>query len=1382
MNGIKEEQFMEGIAIIGMAGRFPLAKDVEEFWQNVRDGVECVTFLSPGEDQAVLLDPSLRTNPLYVPAGAFVDGIDLFDATFFGYTTREAQMMDPQQRLFLECAWEVLERAGYDTHQYQGRIGIYAGSGINSYLLHHIYRNRELITSAGRFQMMLHNDRDFLATRVAYKLGLKGPALTVQTACSTSLVAVFLACQGLLSYQCDMALAGGVSLPFLQRGGYIYEPGGVASSDGHCRAFDEQASGALFGNGLGIVALKRLEDALADGDQIYAVIKGSAVNNDGDSKMGYTAPSVEGQSAAIIEALALAGFEPETIGYVETHGTGTSLGDPIEIAALTTAFHTDKKSFCAIGSVKTNIGHLDAAAGIAGLIKTSFALKHKVLPPSLNFTQPNSQIDFANCPFYVNTQLADWLAGPSPRRAGVSAFGIGGTNAHIVLEEAPEIEELESSKSAVLLVLSAKTASALETATTNLVEYLKIHLELNLADVAYCLQTGRRAFAYRRMVVCQTHEEAVTYLQARDPQKVLSSIQEPGDRSLVFLFPGLGSQYVRMGQQLYEQEPTYRQWIDYCAERLNVSLGLDLRQLLFPSTTYQAEAAEHLQKMRIAPVATFITTYALACLLEEWGLRPQSMIGHDVGEYVAACIAGVMSVEDALFLLGEWGRLAQELPQSDSLLNVFRQVVKNVTFHEPRISYLSSVTGMWITSEEATCPDYWAEHLQQPIRFAEGLSVLQCEPGRVLVEVGPGQNLKALCKQLQSSPVISTMRDPLDSQPEWAIFLQALGTLWLSGIEVDWSKGYARQHRRRVLLPTYPFERQHYWIEMEAPTYDTPGSIFEQNTTIINAQPIPVSIHPRPDLLNAYVEPQTETERKVAAIWQEHLGIENIGIYDNFFELGGASLLAIRLLNRMREAFGVELSERQLYEQSTIAELSEAIEQSQQTWHAVVPSPRDQPLLASWHQNRLWARDRRYPEQGFRHNMAIGAEIKGPLNIALFKQALDIVIKRHETLRTSFVEIDDQLMQTISPPFAVPLPLIDLADLSTEEQEAELLKHAINHECTIFDMRRAPLWRMTLFRLAEDLHVWIITAHQSIWDGISTHVVLGDMSTALKALMEGQSDEFTPLIIQHADVVQWERQRFQGELLEIHLSYWRRKLAGNILPLNLPIDHLREQGYALSAVREWTLPDRLVSHLKALTQKRGVTLYMLLLTVLEALCYKYTGQDDILIDTAFSNRDQKELQPLVGPLANFVTLRVDLSGNPDFSELLGRVKETVLEAISHSDFPFAKVLEEMFPQIYPEHTSLGRILFALYPEDPIPNLPNLAYEPRIWPRRAINDLYIYTIERKGHVQITWEYDTHLFDDTTISRIFNDYISLLEQIVSSLSTRLSELTIGSREAL
>jgi phthiocerol/phenolphthiocerol synthesis type-I polyketide synthase E len=1015
MNTDNNSQITDGdaIAIIGMAGRFPGAKNVDIFWQNLRDGVESITFFTDEELLSAGIKPKSLNDPNYVKAFGVLEDIELFDANFFGFTPKEAEIIDPQHRLFIECVWEALENAGYNSAIYPGQIGLFAGAALSSYLLHNLfsqfYPHWDVLKPVESFQMFIGNDKDHLPTQISYKLNLKGPSVNVQTACSTSLVAVHFACQSLLNGESDMALAGGVSIHLPQTSGYYYEQGGILSNDGHCRAFDADASGTIFGNGLGVVVLKRLEDAVRDCDYIHAVIKGSAINNDGSLKVGYTAPSVDGQTAVILEALALADVEPETVSYIETHGTGTVLGDPIEIAALTQAFcgSTDKKGFCAIASLKTNVGHLNTAAGVTGLIKTVQALKHQQIPPNLHFQTPNPQIDFANSPFYVNTKLSEWKTNREPRRAGVSSFGIGGTNAHLIVEEAPIFRQglggREQGRDYQLLCLSAKSEQALEQITINLATHLQQHPELNLADITYTLSAGRQTFDYRQMVVCRDIEDTIKVLTNLAPQRLFTSYQKPSKRPVIFMFSGQGSQYVNMARELYEVEPIFQEQVDICADILKPHLGLDIRQIIYPSKPEIQTASAQLQQTAIAQPALFTIEYALAKLWMSWGVLPTAMIGHSIGEYVAATLAGVFTLEDALALVATRGQMMQQQPSGSMLavplpeaevkqflgkelslaainspsacvvsgkteiietlqnylvtknidcrllytshafhsqmmepiLATFAEQVKKANPQTPKIPFISNVTGTWISANEATNPHYWSQHLRYCVRFSEGICELLTQSEGIFIEVGAGRTLSTLTRQHLTTNsqqlILTSLRHPQEQQTDIAFILNTLGQLWLAGIDIDWSEFYSHIQPYRVPLPTYPFERQRYWIEAKIPSLisQEENQVFSQSATLTETKVQESNIsYSRPNIGNSYIAPTNELEEKIAKVWQEVLGIQQVGIYDNFFELGGDSLIATQLASRLQANFPVELPLRELLLQAlTIAKQAEIIEE-----------------------------------------------------------------------------------------------------------------------------------------------------------------------------------------------------------------------------------------------------------------------------------------------------------------------------------------------------------------------------------------------------------------------------------------------------------------------
>jgi acyl transferase domain-containing protein len=879
---------IEGIAIVGMEGKFPGAPNLDVFWENLRNGVESVTRFKPEELE---FTPANRDDDQMVNARGIIGEVDLFDAEFFGFNPREAENTDPQHRLFLQTAFEALENAGYDPDRYAGSIGMFAGCSQNTYLLANLVSNpeflREYLASQqmGSHPALLGNDKDFLATRVSYKLNLRGPSMSVQSACSTSLVAICQACQSLQNYQCDLALAGGVSITFPQKRGYRYEEGAIVSRDGHCRPFDISCDGTVFGDGVGVVVLKRADEAVRDGDHIHAIIRGFAVNNDGSSKVSYMAPSVEGQAEVIATAQALAGIDASTISYVEAHGTGTSLGDPIEVAALTKAFRaqTDAVGFCALGAVKGNLGHLEVAAGVAGLIKTALALQKRELPPTLHFSQPNPRIDFEHSPFFVNATLREWKPTGTPLRAGVSSFGVGGTNAHVVVEEAPAMPATTAEAGPQLLVLSARSDAALDHATERLGDHLQRHPETNIADAAFTLQTGRRVFNHRRVVVARSREGALDAIAKRPSSRFLTGNTMGLKREIAFLFPGQGAQEVDMGRGLYESLPVYREQVDLCARLLQPRLGLDLREILYPVDSKKTDAQHLLMQTYLTQPALFVVEYALAQTWLKWGVRPTIMVGHSLGEYVAACLAGVFSLEDALHLLAERGRLMQSLPSGtmlavvqseqelapfvpeglslaavnsakvcvvsgpaeltsawkmtlkekgigyrelatshafhsammDPILATFEEIVRSVPRNRAQIPIISTLFGRLATPEELCEPAYWSGQLRQTVRFGAALDELLTRENLAMVEVGPGQILTALVRQHATKKpgqmaVYSLPRNKESSDSE--AISSALGQLWAAGVNVDWAALHAPANRRRVPLPTYPFERKRYWV------------------------------------------------------------------------------------------------------------------------------------------------------------------------------------------------------------------------------------------------------------------------------------------------------------------------------------------------------------------------------------------------------------------------------------------------------------------------------------------------------------------------------------------------------------------------------------------
>jgi len=656
------------VAIVGLAGRFPAAGSAAELWTLLQGGKEATQWLTPDELRAAGVADADIEDPDYVRASLVLPDMEMFDADFFGFSKRDAAVLDPQHRHFLECAWEALEDAGHMPEAFPGAIGVFGGCGMQAYLPYNLLTNPQLVKSMGLF-LLRHtgNDKDFLCSRVSYLLDLKGPSVSVQTACSTSLVAVHMAAQSLLSGECDMALAGGASIELPHRQGYRYAQGEILSPDGHCRAFDDEAAGTIFGSGAGVVVLRRLEDAIRDGDNIYAVIRGSAMNNDGSQKAGYLAPSVDGQARAAVEALGIAGVEPGSVSYIEAHGTGTPVGDPIEIAALAQAYGAGGQGFCGIGSLKTNIGHLDTAAGVASLIKVALAMRHGLIPASLNFSRPNSRIDMDGTPFRVVDKARPWPCAGSPRRAAVNSLGVGGTNAHVVVEEPPALATAQARNGWQVLTLSARTAGSLERLKAKWADFLADPPPgFSLADAAYTTQVGRRSFEHRCAITAFDIADLREALAAKSHVRRVTGKAEAGTPGLVLMFPGGGAHYPGAGRALLDQ-PAFRRAVDECLRAMPPEAPQDLRTIMFEHDAADADACQALARPTYAMPALFTLEYALAKLWESWGIKPAAVIGHSAGEYAAACLAGVMSLADALSIVVLRGQLFEVVPPGGML-------------------------------------------------------------------------------------------------------------------------------------------------------------------------------------------------------------------------------------------------------------------------------------------------------------------------------------------------------------------------------------------------------------------------------------------------------------------------------------------------------------------------------------------------------------------------------------------------------------------------------------------------------------------------------------------------------------------------------------------
>ncbi|MBD2453049.1 acyltransferase domain-containing protein [Nostoc sp. FACHB-87] len=1463
------------IAIIGLSGRFPGAKDIDEFWQNLQQGKETIAFFTDEELLAAGINSSLLNDPNYVKAQAILEDAEYFDAEFFGFNPREATITDPQHRVFLECAWSALENAGYDSQNYPGAIGVYAGSGMNTYLLN-IYLNQNIIGAVDPQQLMLAGNKDFLTTRVSYKLNLEGPSYAVQTACSTSLVAVHLACQSLLNGECDMALAGGVAINADRKAGYLYTEGGILSPDGHCRAFDADAQGSVGGEGVGIVVLKRLEDALSDRDTIHAIIKGSAINNDGAFKVSYTAPRIDTQAKVIKTAQIVAEVEAETITYIETHGTATALGDPIEMAALTQAFRssTQKTNFCAIGSVKTNVGHLDTAAGVTGLIKTVLALKHKQIPPSLHYSAPNPEIDFANSPFYVNTKLTEWQTNHLPRRAGVSSFGLGGTNAHVILEEAPVWEgDREQGRKYQLLLLSTKTASALEKATTNLTDYLQAHPDLNLADVAYTLLFGRRTFDYRRAVVCRDIADALKALQNSPP---VAHKTQP--RPVAFMFSGLGTHYVDMALELYQTESTFRGCVDECCELLQPVLGLDLRDVLYPNRNHQngkqqTQTGLDLRKMlgrggQSADVATqklnqtvltqpamFVIEYALAQLWISWGIRPTAMIGYSIGEYVAATLAEVLSLTDALTLVARRAQMIDELPAGamlavplseaeikpslnekislsaingeslcvvagfpdavaeleqklsdrgligkrlqtshafhsvmmEAIAATFHNLVNQFSLKSPKIPYISNVTGTWITAEQATDSTYWVQHLCQTVRFADGVQQLSQKDHPILLEVGPGQALISFASQcLDKSLMFPSLRYSYEQQSDVAYLLNTLGRLWQAGVTVDWSSFYTDAPQQRIPLPTYPFERQRYWVDahptanlvLRCAPGETQNTIEELSQEAQTAPKTSITGYVRPNLDNDYVAPRTEVEQIIANIWQELLGIASVGVEDSFFELGGDSVLGIQVSARANKA-GFRLTPQQLFEHQTIAKLAQVITKTQvvQAEQGVITG--SVPLTPAQHQ--FFALNQ--PET-HHWNQAVLLEVVKPLNLDILEQTLKQLLIHHDALRLRFTRSESGWEQVnAAPEEYVPLTYIDLSALSSTAQQSALEVAAAQIQASL-NLITGPIVRFALFDMGVQQNSrLLIVIHHLGTDPGSWRILLEDLQTGYQQLSQGQLIQLPEKTTSYQ---QWSlrlQKYAASEQLQQQQQHW---LSGRYqqvatLPLDYPdgINTVASEAQVISVALNESETQLLLQEVPGVYR---MNTQEVLLTALVQAFKQWTKQNLLLINLDENGRevstggiDDVDISRTVGWITTTYPVLLDLDKTVTPGDALKAVKEQVRHASSNGiDYgvlrylsPDPVVIEKFqsLPQAEVMFLYLGQLSKSL-PQDSLFKWTEEALGSTASPK-AIRP-YLFQINAaitEGKLQLYFNYSRNIHQSQTVEKLSHNFIQTLKSLIS-----------------
>jgi amino acid adenylation domain-containing protein/non-ribosomal peptide synthase protein (TIGR01720 family) len=1396
------------IAVIGMAGRFPGAEDIEAFWRNLKNGVNSIVTLDDGEMLAAGVDPLLLDHPDYVKVKGVLEDCDCFDAPFFNYTPREAAMMDPQLRVLHQCAFQALEHANIDCSDLRAPVGVFVGVGYNMYWLEYLFARKHTLSQ--QFEAGMLNDRDFAATLIAYKLNLTGPAVTMQTACSTSLTTIHFACQSLLAGECAMALAGGVSITIPTKSGYLFQEGMTHSPDGCCRAFDREANGTVFGDGVGMVVLKHLDDALEDRDCIHAVIKGSGMNNDGRRKVGYTAPGASGQAAAIGMALETAEVEAESIGYVEAHGTGTILGDPIEMEALKMVFPSNGQPYCAVGSVKTNVGHLNNASGVTGFIKTVLAIENRLIPPSLNFRSPNPALGLESSPFYINDTPREWQNNGTPLRAGVSSFGVGGTNVHMVLEEAPPLEEDHEAGPRAgdnglwLLPVSARSGKALDRRLRQLADYLKERPALCLQQVAVTLQTGRQDFELRRIIVARSIDDAAGKLE-----KAAETGAQPAEETdcpVIFLFSGLGGERQEMGRQLEEAEPVFRETMERCRAILKDDFDPSLPQTMM--LPFQI---------------------ALSDLLRSWGIEPVGVMGYSFGEVAAAVTSGVLTLEEALRLVvsrsravasvGGGGmlsvpldkeRLLTLMPKSLSIaidngdscvvagpevdietldltmrqrrimcvrVNVrhplhtgamapaqrlLEPVVEELAARRPVIPWLSGLTGGWMGTGDEVEPDYWLRHMGQPMKVASCLEELARVKRVICIEIGPGRELAPLLLRRQPEEGSHTIRafslfPPVLKESEPYYMLAALGRCWQLGKSVDWKLLYDGEPPRSIPLPTYPFDKHRFPCDVLADK---------------NVQPKAVaSKHERPR-----VEERLEgIEGAMAAIWREYLGVEAVGIDDDFFDLGGDSLKASNVVAEIQRETGMLIPMDVMFKTPTIRSLSAFAREAEPRGYVELEAVEERewyPLSSQ--QERLYVIHQLQP-RGTGYNELAVLSLEGALDVDRLETAAKAMIQRHEALRTSFHMLESGPAQRIhqSVDFTIQRRTMECAAGQLPPLEP-LVKDVVRP----FDLERPPLLRMRLVALEMGRWLLLVDIHHIVSDGAT----IGVMVRELNRLYGGQTLE--PPAVQYKEYAHWQRLERQTSGWRRQRDYWLDQFKNAPEPLRLPTDHPRPLVQDLDGQTEYlhVSPAR-AEALRSRCRQEGMTLFMGLLAVYSVWLWRLSGQDDLVVGTPVAGRRHSQLQGMVGMVVNTLALRLPPQGKKNVQFYLKEVKEMVRQALTHQDYPLEELVDEVVVERDAGRNPLFDVMFVLQEmKVETIHMEKLRLTPlAVTPPTARFDMVLgASVTEDDGLRLDLTYSRALFEPESVQRFFGYFSRILDTIAGGDDCLLREIEVMSHE--
>ncbi len=1437
------------IAIIGMVGRFPGADDLETLWRNLCNRVESITVF-PREELGIGIDESERYDPNYVPARGIIQGIELFDADFFGIGPLEASIMDPQQRLFLEMAYSALENAGYDPERCPGPVGVYAGIGDNHYYSINLLRHPGLLARAGRLAVEYGNEKDYIAMRVAYALNLTGPAISVNTACSTSLVTVDNAVRGLAEFECDLAIAGGIDIRIPQKSGFYYEEGGTFCKDGHCRPFDADATGTMFCDGAGIVVLKRLEDAVAAGDTIYAVIRGTAKNNNGSRTVSFLAPSVEGQAEVIARAQANAGVPVETIGYIEAHGTGTPVGDPIEIEALSRVFNekTEKRGFCRIGSIKGNIGHPTNAAGVAGLIKAALVLHKEIIPPTLNYSKPNPKIDFDGGCFRPVPSSIPFPRGDTPRRTAVSSFGFGGTNAHAVLEEAPPGAEGETRRPMHLIPVSARTESALARYGAELAEAFTGMDARRFADAAYTLACGRRQLPFRRFIVSADAAQASERLGANDARKGTWGHCTRRNPPIAFLFGGQGTQYVKMGWNLYEAEPLFRAVVNECCDLLTPYLGRDLRELLFPKENEAEAARQSLQNTFFTQPAIFVIEYALAAWWKSIGVEPAIMAGHSIGEFVAAAVSGVFELKDVLRIVATRGRLMQGMPAGsmlsvragveeirpllpasiqiaavnspslcvisgpsaetaefrvkleqkgficrelltshafhsammDPILDPLRREFEGITLRAPSIPIISTVTGLPLTREQACDPGYWANQARMTVNFSSALGSIIGSGYDLCLECGPRATMSTLALQhaLPDRPLsaIPSLGAAAEQNGEYSSLLEAVGSLWIRGVGIDWEAFHVHENRRRIPLPTYPFERKRYWVEpLKEPgeEVDIPAPGGEKRTDGTEPEKFPGGR-------------DETTAGRIKDIIGQISGRNPGGISSTatFFELGLDSLSLVQMASILRREMGAKIGFGQLMEQyPTIKALAEHLEKTSAPMHETVPG---EPSRASASrigaeapvtvpQRGIFLSSQLSPRLSSSYNESVTLGVRGTIDVDRMKSAIRGLYDRHDALRASFDENGKIMRFDTAREF--PLAVEDLRN-GGESEKGEKTKGLIEDESArVFPFPGGPFFRAMIILQAADRADVVLTGHHIICDGWSLDVLIRDFCALYSEALGGKPQDL-PRAPSFGDYALSCAKREESADFHTGRLYYESLFREGFPALVLPSDNGRGSQRSFECRREEILiRGSDVQKVRSFATGAGCSFFSVILAAYAMMLCKISGQRRFAIALPTAEQPMREQPGLVGHCVNMIPFEVDAGGKKTVAECLAGINSQLSRSYDHIAYSLVHILDRLrplSPRAGVRPVSVGITNVKKYRDSELPQ-SGFSVHYDINPRRFESfEFYLTVMESGDDLLLRCNYDTGLFKAETVADWMKTLCGLIRQVPTGGSAPIDSL--------